>query len=167
MARGAFVCCCFFQPRCAPNACTSRNCCLYEVYGYMIWRRCSARMRTPRCSWRHAYDVFICAPRCVCGARSLHLKYLKHIYNYDLTVSWSACAVLVARWCVLSSRTSALCAHMCRSTLILCVISLCLKLILRGVTAMMADMCSAPRKYVWVSAAAPLPRNSQLQHDQL
>ena len=28
-----------------------------------------------------------------CGARSLLLKYLKHICNYDSTVSWSVCAV--------------------------------------------------------------------------
>jgi hypothetical protein len=33
------------------------------------------------------------------------------------------------------------------------------------VTAMMAFMCSESRKYVWISAAAPLPRNSRFQHD--
>ena len=102
-------CCYFFLPRCAPNARPLRNCCLSEVYGYMIWRRC---MHTPRCSWWHTYDVFICMLRCTCGARSLNLKYFKHICMCDLTVSWSACAVLVARWCVLIVHTSTLCAHM-------------------------------------------------------
>ena len=62
-------CCYFFPPRCVPNARPPRNCCVYEVYGYMIWRRCSARMHNPRCSVWHTYDVFICALRCVCGAR--------------------------------------------------------------------------------------------------
>ena len=139
--------------RAALNARTPRICCVFEVYGYMIWRRCRAHLHTQRCSVWHTYDVFICALRCVCGAGSLPLKYLKHICMCDLTVSWSACAVLVARWCVLITRTSTLCAHMCGATLILCVNSLCLKLMLRGVTAMMAYMCSAPRKYVLVSAA--------------
>ena len=152
----------------APNARTPRNCCLCEVYVKMIWRYCHvtcACTHAPQCSWWHTCDDFIFAPRCVCGARSLHLKYLKHICMYDLTVSWSACAELAARWCVLNLRKSALCAHMCGATLILCVINLYLKLMLHGLTAMMAYMCSVPRNYGLVSAAAPLPRSSQLQHD--
>ena len=46
----------------------------------------------------------------------------------------------------------------------LCVMSLCLKLMLCGVTAMMAYMFSVPRTYVLASAAVPL-HDSQLQHD--
>ena len=42
---------------------------------------------------------------------------------------------------------------MCGATLILCVICLCLKLMLHGVTAMMAYMCSVARKYALVSAS--------------
>ncbi len=89
-----------------------------------------------------------------------------YIDMYDLTVSWSACAVLTAMGHVFKIlRTSTLRAHMCGATLILCVINLYLKLMSRGVTAIMAFMCSAPQKYVLVLAAAPLPRDSQLQHD--
>jgi hypothetical protein len=104
-------------------------------------------MRTQRCSLWYTHDVFICALRCVCGVRSLRLKYLEHICMYDSVLSWSARTVLAARWCVLISHTSTH-VRMCGFTLILCVISLCLILMLRGGTAMMAYVCSASRKYV-------------------
>ena len=106
----------------------------------------------------------MCAALRVRGALAPPEIFEAHMYvRFDRVVE---CVRGVSREVVcLILRKSTLCMHTCGATLILCVISLCLKLMSRGVTAMMAYMCSVPRKYVLVSAAAPLPRNSQLHHD--
>ena len=87
-----------------------------------------------------------------------------HMYvRFDRVVE-CVCGVSREVVCFYFAQIHALHAHVW-GHLDLCLLSLCLKLMLRGVTAMMAYMCSVPRKYVLVSAAAPLPRDSQLQHD--